>query len=105
MKLVVIWSLLKIVENCKIVETGGDIQVIFDASRGAAGNVGCRVRQHGEKQWGRIAWLTNPVVKPNPEYTTLRGAQPVYLGKYAAASTVASDFSVGEVTLVVPKAP
>lgn len=80
-----------------------DIQVIFDSGRNVPGNVGARVRGHGEKEWGRIRWLPSAVVKLNSQYMSLLRAQPVYLGKYSAASTLASDLSVGTVSLMVLK--
>ncbi len=71
-----------------------DIQVFYESGRVAA-----RVRASGAKSWGRLRWRSVPVVRLNPRYLSLPGAQSVYLGKYAAASTLASDFSVGEVRL------
>ncbi len=76
-----------------------DLQVIYDATRGAAANLAVRVRPHGAKEWPRARWRPNPVVKLNPEYMALPRSQPVYLGKYAAGSTLASDFSVAAVRL------
>lgn len=78
--------------------TAWDIQVLFAAARGAHANVGCRVRSRG-KEWGRIQWRGNPVMKLNPAYLSSPKSQAVYLGKYSPASTLASDFSIGPVTL------
>ena len=80
-----------------------DAQIIFDSTRSVPANIGARVREHGNEEWGRIRWFSVPVVKLNPQYLGLPRSQPVYLGKYAAASTLASDFSVGTVSLKVPK--
>jgi len=80
-----------------------DIQVILNSTRDVPGNIGMRVRGHGREEWGRFRWLSNAVVKLNPEYTNLPRSQPVYLGKYSAASTIAGDFSVGTVSLMVPR--
>ncbi len=86
-------------------DRSNDIQILFDASRGRAGNVGCRVRRHGDSEWGPVRWLANPVVSLNPAYLSEPKARAVYLGKYSPASTMASDFSVGTVTLTLPVGP
>lgn len=79
-----------------------DVQVVFDASRGAESSVGLRVRPGDSDTWGKIVWLTNDVVRLNPGYLKEADAQPAYLGKYADVSSMAGHFSVGTVALIVP---